>query len=67
MIEALIGLDHGVGHPLLFLCTTKAPNDQKNNVLKHLDNYSEWPKVANAVIEACPSALRHGQSLFTQN
>jgi hypothetical protein len=51
-MEEKVGLDHGVGHPLLFLCTTKAPSYQKNNVLKHLDNYSEWPKVANAVIEA---------------
>jgi hypothetical protein len=46
------GFDHGVGHPLLFLCKAKAPNYWKNKRFKHFGNYSEWPKVADAVIEA---------------
>jgi hypothetical protein len=45
-----VGFDHGAGHPLLFLDDAKAPNCQKNNGFKDLDNYSEWPKVAGAVI-----------------
>jgi len=48
-----LGFDHGVGHPQRLLCEAKVPNCRKNKVLKHLDNYYEWPKVANAVIEAC--------------
>jgi hypothetical protein len=46
------GLDHGAGHPLLFLDDAKAPNCRKNNGFKGLGNYSEWPKVAGAVIKA---------------
>jgi hypothetical protein len=46
------GFDHGAGHPLLFLDDAKAPNCQKNNGFKDLGNYSEWPKVADAMIEA---------------
>ena len=46
------GFDHGAGHPLLFLDDAKAPNYRKNNGFKDLGNYSEWPKVAGAVIEA---------------
>ena len=46
------GFDHGAGHPLLFLDDAKAPNCQKNNGFKDLGNYSEWPKVAGAVIKA---------------
>jgi hypothetical protein len=46
------GFDHGVGHPLLFPCNVKAPNYQNNKVFNDLGNYSEWPKVAGAVIEA---------------
>jgi hypothetical protein len=46
------GFDHGAGHPLLFLDDAKAPNCQKNNGFKGLGNYSEWPKVAGAVIKA---------------
>jgi hypothetical protein len=46
------GFDHGAGHPLLFLDDAKAPNCQKNNGFKGLGNYSEWPKVAGAVIQA---------------
>ena len=47
-----MGFDHGVGHPRLLLCNAKAPNYRKNKVLKDLDHYSEWPKVADAVIKA---------------
>jgi hypothetical protein len=46
------GFDHGVGHPLLLLYDAKAPNCGKNNELKDLGHYSEWPKVADAVIKA---------------
>jgi len=46
------GFDHGVGHPLLFLDDIKASNCRKNNWLNGLGNYSEWPKVADAVIKA---------------
>ena len=46
------GFDHGAGHPLLFLDDAKAPNCQKNNGFNGLGNYSEWPKVAGAVIKA---------------
>ena len=48
----LYGFDHGAGHPLLFLDDAKAPNCRKNNGFKDLGNYSEWPKVAGAVIKA---------------
>ena len=37
---------------LLFLDDAKAPNCQKNNGFKGLGNYSEWPKVAGALIQA---------------
>jgi hypothetical protein len=50
--DGRIGFDHGAGHPLLFLDDAKAPNCQKNNGFKDLGNYSEWPKVAGAVIKA---------------
>ena len=46
------GFDHGAGHPLLLLDDANAPNYQKNNGFSDLDNYSEWPKVAGAVIQA---------------
>jgi hypothetical protein len=46
------GFDHGAGHPLLFLDDANAPNCQKNNGFSDLGNYSEWPKVAGAVIQA---------------
>jgi hypothetical protein len=46
------GFDHGAGHPRLFLDDAKAPNCQKNNGFSDLGNYSEWPKVAGAVIQA---------------
>ena len=46
------GFDHGAGHPLLFLDDAKAPNCQKNNGFNGLGKYSEWPKVAGAVIQA---------------
>ena len=48
----IMGFDHGAGHPLLFLDDAKAPNCQKNNGFNGLGNYSEWPKVAGAVIQA---------------
>jgi len=35
----------------LFLDDAKAPNYQKNNGFSDLGNYSEWPKVAGAVIQ----------------
>jgi len=50
--KSIMGSDHGAGHPLLILCPEKTPNYRKNNMLKELDHYSKWPKVANAVIEA---------------
>jgi len=46
------GFDHGVGHPLLLLHDAKAPNCRKNKAFKGLGHYSEWPKVADAVIKA---------------
>ncbi len=53
-----MGSDHGAGHPLLILCPEKTPNYRKNNMLKELDHYSKWPKVANAVIEASLSTSK---------
>jgi hypothetical protein len=50
--DKLDGFDRGVGHPLLLLCNTKSPNYRNNKASKNLGNYSEWPKVADAVIEA---------------
>ena len=50
--HALAGFDHGVGHPLLFLCDAKVPNYRKNKGFKVLGPYAEWPKVADAVIKA---------------
>jgi hypothetical protein len=38
--------------PLLFLDDAKAPNCRKHNGFKDLGNYSEWPKVTDAMIEA---------------
>jgi hypothetical protein len=53
MYERSAGFDHGAGHPpLLFLDDAKAPNCRKNNGFNGLGNYSEWPKVAGAVIQA---------------
>ena len=49
---ASVGFDHGVGHPLLLLCHAKAPNYGKKKAFKDLAYYSEWPKVADAVIKA---------------
>src|SRR5712691_9813058 len=45
----LPGFDHGVGHPPLLLCNTKAPNYRNKKAFKDLGHYSEWPKVADAV------------------
>jgi len=50
--EAEAGFDHGVGHPLLLLCDAKASNCWKNKAFEDSCHYSEWPKVAAAVIEA---------------
>jgi hypothetical protein len=50
------GFDHGVGHPLLLLCHAKAPNYRKKKAFKDLAYYSEWPKVADAVIKALSPA-----------
>jgi hypothetical protein len=50
-MSRFFGFDHGAGHPLLFLDDAKAPNRRKNNGFKDLGNYSEWPKVAGAVIK----------------
>ena len=36
----------------------KAPNYRNNKVLRDLGNYSEWPKVAGAVIKADVCAWR---------
>src|SRR6266849_9980173 len=47
-----MGFDHGVGHPLLLLCNEKAHNCRKNKSLDGLWHYFEWPKVADAVVEA---------------
>src|SRR5712691_13145432 len=52
-IECFKGFDHGVGHPpLLLLGDAKAPNCRKNKAFNDLGHYSEWPKVADAVIKA---------------
>jgi len=42
--------------PPLLLCNTKVTNYRNKKAFKDLGHYSEWPKVADAVIEAvCPS------------
>src|SRR5215831_4114609 len=51
------GFDHGAGHPRLFLDDAKAPNCRKNNGFGDLGNYSEWPKVAGAVIQAAKGIM----------
>jgi len=53
--EGFAGFDHGFGHPLLLLCHAKAPNYLKKKEFKDLPDYSKWPKVADAVIEASDS------------
>jgi hypothetical protein len=50
--SAAEGIDHDAGHPLLLLCYAKAPNHRKNKGFKDFANYSQWPKVAGAMIEA---------------
>ena len=45
-------LDHDVGHLLLLLYDAKAPHCRKNKAFKGLGHYAEWPKVADAVIQA---------------
>jgi hypothetical protein len=52
------GFDHGVGHPHLLLSNAKVPNYQKNKAFKDLSHYSEWPKVADAVIKAKRAATK---------
>jgi hypothetical protein len=37
--NAVAGLDHGVGHPLLLLYDVKAPNDQKSKEFNGLGHY----------------------------
>jgi hypothetical protein len=59
------GFDHGAGHPLLYLDDAKAPNCRKNNEFKDLGNYSEWPKVAGAVINASRAILALANVLTT--
>ena len=61
-MNGVLGFDHGAGHPLLFLDDAKAPNCQKNNGFNGLGNYSEWPKVAGAVIQAVFYPQRGGFS-----
>ena len=56
-LDAIFGFDHGVGHPLLILCPTKETNYRKNKALKELAHYSQWPNVADAVIEAQFSSI----------
>ena len=60
-----VGFDHGAGHPLLFLDDAKVPNCRKNNGFMDLGNYSEWPKVAGAVIKAakCSWRIKNGLSM----
>jgi hypothetical protein len=48
----IVGFDHGVGHPLLLLGNEKPHNCLYNNELNELSYCSEWPKVADAGIEA---------------
>ena len=57
-LSELFGFDHGVGHPLLLLYDAKAPNCQKNKAFKELGHYSEWPKVADAVIQAARPSVQ---------
>jgi len=52
VLYKISGLDHGVGHPQWLLCEAKAPNYPKNKAFKDSGRYSEWPQVADAVIEA---------------
>jgi len=37
--DSILGLDHGVGHPLLFLYDVKAHNGQNSNEFKGLYHY----------------------------
>jgi hypothetical protein len=39
LLYTKIGLDHGVGHPLLLLYDVKAPNGQKSNEFNDLNHY----------------------------
>jgi len=64
LVAINLGFDHGAGHPRLFLDDAKAPNCQKNNGFSDLGNYSEWPKVAGAVIQAKFRAYRVKKSLL---
>jgi hypothetical protein len=57
------GLDHGVGHRLLFLDDAKALHGRKNKGFKGLGHYAEWPKVADAVIKAIVSDAIKGAVL----
>jgi hypothetical protein len=59
-MHSIRGFDHGVGHPLLLLGDAKVPNCRKKKAFKDLGHYSEWPKVADAVIKAFHSILETG-------
>src|SRR6267143_206640 len=64
-----VGFDHGAGHPLLLVCNAKALNYRKNKAFNDLAYYSEWPKVAGAVIKAqklVHQATGHAQTYCTQ-
>mgnify|MGYP003693630659 CR=1 FL=1 len=51
-LSSLMGFRSWRRPPLLLLCDAKAPNYRKNKAFKDLGHYSEWPKVADAVIES---------------
>ena len=58
------GFDHGVGHPLLLLCGAKVSNYRKNKECNDLGHYSEWPKVADAVIKAGGGIIQRSRRVF---
>ncbi len=47
-----LGLDHRVGHPSCLCVQAKAPEAPEARGVRGLQHHSEWPKVADAVIEA---------------
>jgi len=47
-----MGLDHGVGHPSNSYPKGEAPNSLRTWEFGDYAHYSEWPKVADVVIEA---------------
>jgi hypothetical protein len=60
VIQAILGFDHGAGHPRLFLDDAKAPNCQKNNGFSDLGNYSGKYSVN-------PSLLSEHHGIFRSN